>query len=176
MIESISKFPMKRFTQPWRPCRNLGTQHAGNAACSPRPEVVIAARVIPAPSPRWTFRGKGGATMPTCRPADLPFGAWMTDGGTRPALSMPAWAQAFPPSSTPRWRISPQAPPPATVQTSPQVSSPAIIRHPSSHPFPLETARNPKNRLPRQWPGGWRAGARPSSNVRFRPDPCGNRD
>jgi hypothetical protein len=135
MIESISKFPMKRFTQPWRPCRNLGTQHAGNAACSPRPEVIITARVTPAPSPRWTFRDKGGATMPTCRPADLPtcrpadlptcrpadlptcrpadlpFGAWMTDGGTRPALSMPAWAQAFPPSSTPRWRISPQAPP-----------------------------------------------------------------
>lgn len=69
MIESISKFPMKRFTQPWRPCRNLGTQHVGNAACSPRPEVVIAARVIPAPSPRWTFRGKGGhnAGLPTCR-------------------------------------------------------------------------------------------------------------
>ena len=60
---------MKRFTQPWRPCRNLGTQHAGNAACSPRPEVVIAAPVTPAPSLRWTYRGKGGATMPTCRPA-----------------------------------------------------------------------------------------------------------
>jgi hypothetical protein len=63
---------MKRFTQPWRPCRNLGTQPAGNAACSPRPEVVIADPVTTAPSPRWTFRGKGGATMPTCRPADLP--------------------------------------------------------------------------------------------------------
>jgi len=72
MIGSISKFPMKRFTQPWRPCRDIGTQPAGNAACSPRPEVVIAARVIPAPSPRWTFRGKGGADLPTCRPADLP--------------------------------------------------------------------------------------------------------
>jgi len=63
---------MKRFTQPWRPCRSFGTQHAGNAACSPRPEVVIADPVTSAPSPRWTFRGKGGATVPTCRPADLP--------------------------------------------------------------------------------------------------------
>jgi hypothetical protein len=63
---------MKRFTKPWRPRRNIGTQPAGNAACSPRPEVVIAARVIPAPSPRRTFRGKGGADLPTCRPADLP--------------------------------------------------------------------------------------------------------
>jgi hypothetical protein len=63
---------MKRFTQPWKLCRNIGTQPAGNAACSPRPEVIITARVTPAPSPRWTFRDKGGATMPTCRPADLP--------------------------------------------------------------------------------------------------------
>jgi hypothetical protein len=133
---------MKRFTQPWRPCRSFGIQPVGNAACSPRPEVVIADPVTTAPSPRWTFRGKGGATMPTCRPADLPFGAWMTDGGTRPALSMPAWAQAFPPSSTPRWRISPQAPPPATVQTSPQVSSLAFTYHPSRHPSPPEIARN----------------------------------
>jgi hypothetical protein len=69
MIRSISKFPMKRFTQPWKLCRNIGTQPAGNAGCSPRPEVIITARVTPAPSPRWTFRGKGGATMPTCRPA-----------------------------------------------------------------------------------------------------------
>ncbi len=69
MIGSISKFPMKRFTQPWKLCRNIGTQPAGNAGCSPRPEVIITARVTPAPSPRWTFSGKGGATMPTCRPA-----------------------------------------------------------------------------------------------------------
>lgn len=72
MIRLISKFPMKRFTQPWRPCRDIGTQPAGNAACLPRPEVVIAARVIPAPSPRWTFRGKGGHN------ADLPTRLFMT--------------------------------------------------------------------------------------------------
>jgi hypothetical protein len=59
---------MKRLTQPWRPCRDIGTQPAGNAACSPRPEVVIAARVIPAPSPRWTFRGKGETQR---QPAEL---------------------------------------------------------------------------------------------------------
>ena len=156
MIELISKIMIKRFTQPWRPCRNIGTQPAGNAACSPRPEVVIAARVIPAPSPRWTFRGKGAqrrpadlptcrlADLPTCRLADLPLGAWMTDGGTRPAFSMTVWAQALPTPSTPRWRILPQAPPPATVQTSPQVSSPAFIHHPSRHPSPPEIARNQK--------------------------------
>ena len=86
MIELISKIMIKRFTQPWRPCRNIGTQPAGNAACSPRPEVVIAARVIPAPSPRWTFRGKGAqrrpADLPTCRLADLPtcrLAVWSVD-------------------------------------------------------------------------------------------------
>jgi hypothetical protein len=65
MIVSISKFSMKRFTQPWRPCRNIGIQHVGNAACLPRPEVVIAAREIPSQLLQRTFRGQHETC---CRP------------------------------------------------------------------------------------------------------------
>ena len=149
MIGSISKFPMKRFTQPWKLCRNIGTQPAGNAGCSPRPEVVIAAPVTPAPSPRWTFRGKGGTT-PTCRPADLP--TWLADDhrGGNP-LSPLAAVQALPLSSntqvgdiarrrSSRPRQTFQGP--VIVRTSPSMllvsSIFSILR------FPIETATSPK--------------------------------
>ena len=71
---------MKNHRHPWNLRQIFGSQPVGCVAGSPRPEARIAARVIPAQSSRWTFRGQGDnnlatwrlGDLPTCRPADLP--------------------------------------------------------------------------------------------------------
>ena len=83
---------MKKLTQPWKLRRSFGSQPVGNVDGPRWPEARIAARVIPAQSSRWNFRGKGDAH---CRPAL---------SGCLTSVTAPK----FPPPSTPRPEISPQ--------------------------------------------------------------------
>jgi hypothetical protein len=63
---------MKHHQHPWNLRRIFGRQFKGCVGRPSRPEARIAARMIPAQPSRWTFRGQGDVYMPTCRLADLP--------------------------------------------------------------------------------------------------------
>ena len=71
---------MKNHRHPWNLRQIFGSQPVGCVAGSPRPEARIAARVIPAQSSRWTFRGQGDNDLPTWRLADLPTWSWTSIG------------------------------------------------------------------------------------------------
>jgi hypothetical protein len=92
---------MRNLTQPWKLCRSFGIRPVGNVAGPRWPEAGISAQQIPSQPSRWTYRGKVDTP---CRPADLPT--------CRPAVSgclTSVTALMFPPPSTPRLEISPQA-------------------------------------------------------------------
>jgi hypothetical protein len=58
---------MRRLTQPWKLCRNLGVQPVGSVAGPRWPKAAIAAPIIPAQSSRRTCRQAQSSTF-----ADLP--------------------------------------------------------------------------------------------------------
>jgi hypothetical protein len=92
---------MKPCPQPTPPRRSFGGEHIGRTPGSRRPEAGIAARVVPAPTSRWTARER---LRPTCRldscwRSELPT-ALNPGGGSRvaflvwakPALPRPSWS------------------------------------------------------------------------------------
>ena len=130
--------PMRSFTHQWNLSRSFGRQPVVCASSPSWPEAGIATRIIPAQSSRWTLHGQGDVF---CRPADLPtcrFWSLVTTGAPL-AHSLQATAQAFP--GHPQALVSSlQAP--ATVQRPVPVLALGTIRHPSSPPLSLETARH----------------------------------
>ena len=71
---------MKNHRHPWNLRQIFGSQPVGCVAGSPRPEARIAARVIPAESSRWTFRGPSDADLATWRLGDLATWSWTSIG------------------------------------------------------------------------------------------------
>jgi hypothetical protein len=140
---------MRKLTQPWKLRRSFGSQPVGNVAGLRWTEAGIAAQQIPPLPSRRTYRGKVDthcrpADLPTCRPADLPT--------CRPAVSgclTSVTAPMFPPPSTPRLEISPQAlpighacPPTAKLLSERFLLCYRAARSSSILPSPLEIARN----------------------------------
>ena len=91
--------------QPTTPRRSFGGEHIGRTPGSRRPEAGIAARVVPAPTSRWTARER---LRPTCRlnsccrselsttlnPGEesrVAFLVWAKPALPRPSRSMPGW-------------------------------------------------------------------------------------
>jgi hypothetical protein len=58
--------PMRNQPHPWNLSRIFGRQFVVCVGSPSRPEARIAARVIPAQSSRWTFRGPSDADLATC--------------------------------------------------------------------------------------------------------------
>ena len=141
---------MKNHRHPWNLRQIFGSQPVGCVAGSPRPEARIAARVIPAESSRWTFRGPSDADLATWRLGDL--ATWRLGRGrpsgcplTRSPLTV---VQAFPQSSTPKLGISLQvdhpdhASPPKAQQLFERLLRYHRSAQSSSASFSLEIARN----------------------------------
>ena len=130
---------MRSFTHPWNLRRIFGSQSVGCASSRSWPEAGIATRIIPAQSSRWTLHGQGDVF---CRLADLPtcrFWSLVTPGApTRAFFSLPQRRRFLGRPTTPVSSFQV----PATFQRSVPMLVLGTIRHPSSPPFPLETARN----------------------------------
>ena len=71
---------MRNQPHPWNLRRIFGRQFEGCVGRRSRPEARIAARMIPAQSSRWTFRGPSDAELATWRLGDLATWSWMTNG------------------------------------------------------------------------------------------------
>ena len=88
---------MRNQPHPWNLRRIFGRQFVGCVGRPSRPEAGIATRIIPAQSSGRVCRRLSNADLATWRPVHL----------------IPAAAQTFPPPSTPRSWMSPQAFPPS---------------------------------------------------------------
>lgn len=104
---------MRKLTQPWKLCRNLGLQPVGSVAGPRWPKAAIGAQVIPSQS--WLRTFCGGQS----RPADLPTCLiWVLDFSDSSKIS-PAFnskAGNLTASLSPRPRLPSQGP--AVVRTS----------------------------------------------------------
>ena len=96
---------MKPCPQPTTPRRSFGGEHIGRTPGSRRPEAGIAARVVPAPTSRWTARERLRPTfrLDSCWRSELSttlnpgegsrvaFLVWAKPALPRPSRSMPGW-------------------------------------------------------------------------------------